>query len=65
MILILVPKSCETYLVTSTGLFVNQKWPELGCSPDGLVVDPSSSDKYGLLELRFTTVQHDIPGATS
>ena len=49
---LLKKQSCETYSVTSTGFFVNQKWPELGCSPDGLVVDPSCSDKYGLLEIK-------------
>ena len=45
-------QSCENYSVKSTGFFINQKWPELGCSPDGLVVDPSATDKYGLLEIK-------------
>ena len=35
-----------------TGFWVNILWPELGCSPDGLVTDPSEADKYGLLEIK-------------
>ena len=39
---------------------VNQKRPELGCSPDGLVVDPSSSEKYGLLEIKCLQCFKDV-----
>ena len=34
------------------GLSLTKNGQELGCSPDGLVVDPSSSDKYGLPEIK-------------
>ena len=35
-----------------TRFWVNSLWPELGCSPDGLVTDPSEDDKHGLLEIK-------------
>ena len=34
-----------------TGLWVNPKWPLFGCSPDGIVTDPSSNPLVGLLEI--------------
>ena len=39
------------FKVSKTGLWVNNTWPELGCSPDGLVYDPKESDNEGLLEI--------------
>ena len=36
-----------------TGFWINSKFPELGCSPDGLVLDPQSDvDIYGLVEIK-------------
>ena len=35
-----------------TGLWVNPKWPLFGCSPDGIVTDPSSNPLVGLLEIK-------------
>ena len=47
---------CKGYDVISTGLWMAAENPELACSPDGLVMDPSLSDhqlgKYGLLEVK-------------
>ncbi|CAC5369927.1 unnamed protein product [Mytilus coruscus] len=34
------------------GFWVNKLWPELGCSPDGIVYDPNESNKYGLVEIK-------------
>jgi len=42
--------------VIKTGFWVNSLWPELGCSPDGLVSDPSEPSKYGLLEIKCLKV---------
>lgn len=38
--------------VIKTGLWINKLWPELGCSPDGLVYDPHGTDMYGLVEIK-------------
>ena len=38
--------------VIKTGFWVNKLWPELGCSPDGLVFDPVETNKYGLVEVK-------------
>ncbi|CAC5403328.1 unnamed protein product [Mytilus coruscus] len=38
--------------VLKTGFWVNKLWPELGCSPDGIVYDPNESNKYGLVEIK-------------
>ncbi|XP_053385028.1 uncharacterized protein LOC123537474 isoform X2 [Mercenaria mercenaria] len=38
-----------------TGFWVSKLWPELGCSPDGLVYDPSvpaGRSKFGLIEIK-------------
>jgi hypothetical protein len=40
------------FKVLKTGFCVNKYWPELGCSPDGLVFDPSELNKYGLVEIK-------------
>ena len=49
---LLKKQSRENYSVTSTGFIIKKNDQELGCSPDGLVVDHSSSDEYGLLEIK-------------
>lgn len=38
--------------VIKTGFWVNKLWPELGCSPDGIVYDPTEAEMYGLLEIK-------------
>ncbi|CAC5369921.1 unnamed protein product [Mytilus coruscus] len=38
--------------VLKTGFWVNKLWPELGCSPDGIVYDPNESNKYGLVDIK-------------
>jgi hypothetical protein len=40
------------FKVLKTGFWVNKYWPELGCSPDGLVFYPSELNKYGLVEIK-------------
>ncbi|KAL3869509.1 hypothetical protein ACJMK2_042180 [Sinanodonta woodiana] len=42
----------EGFSAVKTGLWVNSKYPELACSPDGLVLDPGDENKYGLLEIK-------------
>ena len=50
-------------IVIPTGLWVHPKSPELGCSPDGLVYDPSMEQNvYGLLEIKCPLLlkDHDV-----
>lgn len=47
------------YSVEETGLWVNRKWPVFGCSPDGIVFDPSSTPSNGLLEIKCPYVLRD------
>jgi hypothetical protein len=51
------------YNVIETGLWVCAQDPELACSPDGLVYDPSLKDHqlgvYGLLEIKCPLILHD------
>ena len=42
----------QGFKVLKTGLWINKLWPEIGCSPDGLVFDPDEENKYGLLEIK-------------
>ena len=46
----------EYYQVIETGFWVHPKFPELGCSPDGLVKDPCLKEddrgEMGLLEIK-------------
>ena len=46
--------------VEKTGVWVNKLWPELGCSPDGFVMDPAELFKHGLVEIKclkiFSTI---------
>ncbi|XP_071166179.1 uncharacterized protein [Mytilus edulis] len=42
----------QDFRVIKTGFWINKLWPEIGCSPDGLVFDPEENMKYGLLELK-------------
>lgn len=47
------------FKVLKTGFWVNKYWPELGCSPDGLVFDPSELNKYGLVEIKCPTISEN------
>ena len=40
------------YEVVETGLWVNSKYPHLGASPDGLVVDENSGAVAGIMEAK-------------
>ena len=40
------------YKVVETGLWVNSKYPHLGASPDGLVVDENSGAVAGIMEAK-------------
>ena len=40
------------YKVFETGLWVNSKYPHLGASPDGLVVDENSGAVAGIMEAK-------------
>ncbi|KAL3862316.1 hypothetical protein ACJMK2_008294 [Sinanodonta woodiana] len=42
----------DGFSAVKTGLWVNSKYSELACSPDGLVLDPGEENKYGLLEIK-------------
>lgn len=39
--------------VEKTGMWVNRDFPEIGCSPDGLVYDPTETTPDGLLEIKI------------
>ena len=42
------------FRVLESGLWIHPRYPEMACSPDGLVMDPSERDTgmYGLLEIK-------------
>jgi hypothetical protein len=44
------------FKVLTIGFWVNKYWSEFGCSPDGLVFDPSELNKYGLVEITCSLV---------
>ncbi|CAG2244008.1 unnamed protein product [Mytilus edulis] len=46
--------------VEKTGFWVNNLWPELGCSPDGLVTDPVEVHKHGLLEIKCLKIFREV-----
>ena len=46
-------KTITNYWVITTGVWVHPRHPELACSPDGLVFDPTMGEnKYGLVEIK-------------
>ena len=40
------------FAISDAGISVHPKFPYLGATPDGKVFDPSSSSKFGLLEIK-------------
>ncbi|CAG2232629.1 unnamed protein product [Mytilus edulis] len=48
------------FKVEKTGFWVCKMWPELECSPDGLVTDPSETQKHGLLEIKCLKIFRKI-----
>jgi hypothetical protein len=46
--------------VEKTGFWVNNLWPELDCSPDGLVTDPSEVNKDEPLEIKCPNIFKEI-----
>jgi hypothetical protein len=49
------------FSVRETGLWVNNKMPELACSPDGLVTDPSEVPSEGILEIKTLKIFQSFP----
>ena len=39
-------------VISSAGFVISQSYPFLGASPDGYVYDPSSSEPFGLVEIK-------------
>lgn len=56
---------CEQTAVCQTGLWINPKWPQLGCSPDGIVSMPVSFGGVGLLEIKCPAVIKDCSPQTA
>lgn len=53
-------KSSAEFKVQKCGLWVNSKHPELACSPDSLVMDPTmNGDRYGILEVKCPIILRD------
>ena len=46
--------------VTKAGFFVSPRLFFLGCSPDGKVVDPSSEDVFGLVEVKCPSSKFNV-----
>ena len=52
--------------VITTGFWVNKLWPEMGCSPDGLVRDPmmdNERERFGLIEIKCPKILKTIAPA--
>lgn len=45
-------KDVPTFTIFDAGISVHPSFPYLGASPDGKVFDPSSDEKFGLLEIK-------------
>lgn len=53
-------KLSSEFKVQKCGLWVNSKHPELACSPDSLVMDPTmNGDTYGILEVKCPIILRD------
>ncbi|XP_071085447.1 uncharacterized protein [Haliotis cracherodii] len=53
-------KYVETFTCLASGFWINSKYPELGCSPDGILQSLSTDVADGVLEIKCPSVLENI-----